>query len=377
MEKKLKHKFDLLSAYGRTEDGVEESHRIELCSIAMNTLIYLPDKSILPYSFEKFGQSLEEYLNNDSNLTDDVSYLICASFLKEYYLYKTKIDTDTNDIESSDVYKIWHDFKELTIPISENNPIFNDEFYRELKRDDTFLDSIYFCLSIKNNELEKKRTSYLDELNTKFSNLNRKLDENKQSLDAAMEVFSHKVEKSYSNVEILSKKLEEQETAFNFVGLYDGFNNLSKIKNEQKRNTYRFSIALGILLFLLPLISILCPNTIGLAKDVEFESNLLRVLPMLGLELILLYFFRIVLNRLHTLQTEIVQIELRKALCQFIQNYAKYAKEIRVLEDNKEVNILDKFENIIFSNILSNSDKVPSTFDGLEQLSNLIKEFKK
>ncbi|WGE48713.1 hypothetical protein [Actinobacillus equuli] len=156
MEKKLKHKFDLLSAYGRTEDDVEESHRIELCSIAMNTLIYLPDKSILPYSFEKFGQSLEEYLNNDSNLTDDVSYLICASFLKEYYLYKTKIDTDTNDIESSDVYKIWHDFKELTIPISENNPIFNDEFYRELKRDDAFLDSIYFCLSIKNNELEKK-----------------------------------------------------------------------------------------------------------------------------------------------------------------------------------------------------------------------------
>ncbi|WP_176672052.1 hypothetical protein [Mannheimia varigena] len=389
-KEKLKHKFNQLNVYGRTEDGAEESHRIDLCCIAINILIYLADKreSILPYSFEKFGQALERYLDSDSHLTDDVSYLICASFLKEYYLCRTKIDT--KDVESSDVYRIWDDFKELTIPISDKNPIFNNEFYKELKRDDTFLDSIYFCLSIQNsksNELKEKRMLYIKELETKFNSLNRTLDENKQSLDMAIEDFSHKIEKTYSDTDALSKKLDGYKTAFNFVGLYDGFNSLSEIKNKQKNNTFWFSIFLGSVLVVLPLVLILFHESIGyFFTDIKFELNTfkithefnwVRMLPVFGVELILLYFFRIVLNRLHVLQTEIVQIELRKSLCQFIQNYAKYAKEIRTLEDNKEVNILDKFENIIFSNILSNSDKVPSTFDGLEQLSNFIKEFKK
>ncbi|QLB17946.1 hypothetical protein A6B40_07730 [Mannheimia varigena] len=228
---------------------------------------------------------------------------------------------------------------------------------------------------------------YIKELETKFNSLNRTLDENKQSLDMAIEDFSHKIEKTYSDTDALSKKLDGYKTAFNFVGLYDGFNSLSEIKNKQKNNTFWFSIFLGSVLVVLPLVLILFHESIGyFFTDIKFELNTfkithefnwVRMLPVFGVELILLYFFRIVLNRLHVLQTEIVQIELRKSLCQFIQNYAKYAKEIRTLEDNKEVNILDKFENIIFSNILSNSDKVPSTFDGLEQLSNFIKEFKK
>lgn len=68
-----------------------------------------------------------------------------------------------------------------------------------------------------------------------------------------------------------------------------------------------------------------------------------------------------------------MQIELRQSLCQFIQSYADYTKEIK--ENN--AGSLEKFENLIFSNILSTPEKVPSTFDGLEQLANLMKELKK
>ncbi|HDR1868661.1 TPA: hypothetical protein SIC62_000746 [Pasteurella multocida] len=67
-----------------------------------------------------------------------------------------------------------------------------------------------------------------------------------------------------------------------------------------------------------------------------------------------------------------MQLELRKTLCQFIQSYADYAKEIK----EKDRSSLEKFENLIFSSILSDSEKVPSTFDGLEQLANLIKNIK-
>lgn len=64
-----------------------------------------------------------------------------------------------------------------------------------------------------------------------------------------------------------------------------------------------------------------------------------------------------------------VQIELRKTLCQFIQNYSDYSKNIK----EKDANSLEKFENLIFSGLVTNEDKLPSTFDGIEQLTKLIK----
>lgn len=103
-------------------------------------------------------------------------------------------------------------------------------------------------------------------------------------------------------------------------------------------------------------------------NDIGWEHTL----PIFGLEFVLIYFFRVVLTHYNSIQTQIMQIELRQSLCQFIQSYADYAKEIK----EKDGGSLEKFENLIFSSILSTPDKVPSTFDGLEQLSNLIKNLK-
>ena len=96
------------------------------------------------------------------------------------------------------------------------------------------------------------------------------------------------------------------------------------------------------------------------------------LMPYLGLEFILLYLFRVVLKHYNSIQTQIMQIELRQSLCQFIQSYADYAKEIK----EKDGTSLDKFENLIFSSIVSTSEQVPSTFDGLEHITNLIKSAK-
>jgi len=59
---------------------------------------------------------------------------------------------------------------------------------------------------------------------------------------------------------------------------------------------------------------------------------------------------------------QMMQLELRMALCQFIHNHA----------DDYE-----KFENIIFSPLVSSDDKIPTTFDGMEQLAKLVSEFRK
>ncbi|MGP1190579.1 hypothetical protein ACJ8KY_23530, partial [Serratia sp. CY54781] len=70
--------------------------------------------------------------------------------------------------------------------------------------------------------------------------------------------------------------------------------------------------------------------------------------------------------------SQINQIELRKSLCMFIQNYVEYSKTMKSGGNNT----LDKFENVIFSNILMSDEKLPSTFDGLDSIASIIKEIK-
>lgn len=67
-----------------------------------------------------------------------------------------------------------------------------------------------------------------------------------------------------------------------------------------------------------------------------------------------------------------MQLELRMTLCQFIQSYAEKSKELKVV--NKEG--FEKFENLIFSSIVSSDEKIPSTFDGMEHITNFVKNFK-
>lgn len=67
-----------------------------------------------------------------------------------------------------------------------------------------------------------------------------------------------------------------------------------------------------------------------------------------------------------------MQIELRQTLCQFIQSYAGYSSEIK----KQDAGALEKFESIIFSGVLSDPEKLPSTYDGMGQIGNLIKSIK-
>jgi hypothetical protein len=90
--------------------------------------------------------------------------------------------------------------------------------------------------------------------------------------------------------------------------------------------------------------------------------------PLLALELILLYFFRVVLSNFRGLQAQLLQLNLRVSLCQFIQSYSEYSSKIK----KTDASALERFEAIVFSAVTSNADKMPATFDGVEQLAKLV-----
>jgi len=170
-------------------------------------------------------------------------------------------------------------------------------------------------------------------------------------------------------VEELKNALNTYKTGFNFVGLYSGFENLKTTLEKRQFAQLFWLRIMGFITILLPVLELFLLN----ARTETISASLLIYLPLtVTIEILLIYFFRIILHSYNSTKTQKMQIELRQTLCQFIQSYSDYSKEIK----DKDPSALEKFENLIFSGIMSDPEKLPSTYDGMDQISNLVKSLK-
>lgn len=175
---------------------------------------------------------------------------------------------------------------------------------------------------------------------------------------------------SERKVNSLQEILTNQSNSFNFVGLSKGFGELEKtVKCELKTFKNRL-----IFFGLTTLIPIVLEFTSVNAGWISLESSnnislIVSAITSITATLLLLYFFRVTLRSADASRAQLIQIRLRMTLCQFIQNYAEYSTEIK----SKNSEALSKFENLIFSGLVSSDDKLPSTFDGIDQLGGLLK----
>ena len=286
-------------------------------------------------------------------------YCKCAYFLREYILY----------LESSDPYDYRYGVDELSLAhnkiLDDDHPFIDPRNSKRLnvikdKQLDIWILGYYFYgKSFKSFERyeELVKDSEKESLNIE------------SQIKLQKDVLSKFINDKKEAVDRLAKQLEQQKTAFNFVGLSQGFESLLKAKKNSQTIVLSLLFFIGIFLFI-PLFTYIELNQV---KDLSGDFlNWKMFLPFVSIELISLYLFRVILTHYNSIKTQIMQLELRQTLCQFIQSYVEYAKEIK----EKDGDSLEKFENLIFSSILSTPDKVPSTFDGLEQLSNLIKNLK-
>lgn len=175
------------------------------------------------------------------------------------------------------------------------------------------------------------------------------------------------IEEHKKEIEAASKLVQNIKTEANFVGLSAGFSGI-KSKKELELESLNVIIILFGALIIAPIIVEICFLYQKMA-DGELKIELAAItIPLVALELFLLYFFRISLTSAQEIKGQLLQLELRVNLCQFIQSYSDYAKEIK----SKDGKALEKFENLIFSPILMDGAKIPSTFDGLDQITKLI-----
>ncbi|EOC0067189.1 hypothetical protein ACI0ZV_001707 [Cronobacter sakazakii] len=237
-----------------------------------------------------------------------------------------------------------------------------DEFEEESKR------KIYSALlrlpvSILNKSLGKLNVEGYHKSLLQIESTEKKL--------ASMQID---LEKKIKRVERLEAQLKNQETAYNFVGLYKGFVKLGTMKSAELKESKRILLGLATVIPLLILAEVIYFALSG--KNDTTVTHIIKLIPLASLVLILLYYFRVVLSSFNSIKSQLMQIELRKSLCRFIQKYGEYSKEINANSKEGDRNPLAKFEDIIFSNIMASDDKTPSTFDGMEQLASMIKAVK-
>lgn len=91
----------------------------------------------------------------------------------------------------------------------------------------------------------------------------------------------------------------------------------------------------------------------------------LYLLPISAIELILVFYFRVVLGQFHSVNAQLLQLRMRLAVCRFLESYGEFREKNKALP-------FEKFDALVFSNLMPNADQVPSTFDGLEGLAKIF-----
>lgn len=257
-----------------------------------------------------------------------------------------------------------------------------EEFEREAKEQIQYACHampIAICKSVFNNaaigsvkalnsslkKIEQLQTKWDQELTGKKEAILEKIEQLQTKWDQELSEKEEEVNK-------LREALDEYKTAFNFVGLYAGFDKLAEEKIAEKKSTFRWLAVLG-LLAVAPIIGELAYVIRVGIEALSIEKMSLVALPTISLVALLIYYFRVLLFNYKSVKSQLMQINLRKALCRFIQSYAEYSREM----NEKNPGALARFEKIVFSEIMADEGNLPSMHDGVEQIANVIKSMKK
>ncbi|MDT8447497.1 MAG: hypothetical protein RRB13_11460 [bacterium] len=184
----------------------------------------------------------------------------------------------------------------------------------------------------------------------------------------------------------LHERIHQDARQLNFVRLSGGFLGLRGIKGGELKYRFLLMFALGIAMFAVPAVAwylnyrfidqfFTALLATGMIPDANplFWERIAAGVPFVVVEVLLVFVFRVLLGQYQSIQTQILQLDVRVSLLQFIEDYMKLKKE----GGETEREALGKLENLLFAPIISEGKGLPNTYDGLpelvKQISGLIK----
>ena len=142
-------------------------------------------------------------------------------------------------------------------------------------------------------------------------------------------------------------------------------------KKVQKRRWRILLIMMSVFLIIPPVYALWYGK--NMQEYTSIGAYLVHISPLLAIEGLFIYFFKIILQRYHNLNVEIMQIDNRVALSRFIIPYTEYLK---LQNPTFVAATLDKFNETIFKPIVNDSKDIPKITDGLSGLTQFIKSLR-
>ncbi|QKJ87423.1 hypothetical protein PMPD1_2481 [Paramixta manurensis] len=303
----------------------------------------------------------DKYLTEASLRDDPFVFLMALTrFLYEYEIY-------TDFVRINQGY-VWIEHENLTRLNSLDKKPFRDldfvfflnilpvRIIADLLQSDALRDTLSFSENI--NSLKGS----IEESNSFVS---KKIDENKSYLNGLNK-----------EVTSLADKLNDIKSSGNFKLLAKGFSTIKEGKNEELKFANRRSWIAMILLTAIPLVSMcLFWNRIadinqGTSQTISsfYFRDLFYFGPALTLELLILYFMRLFYSETKSLKAQLLQIDLRLNLCEFIHDYVATREKSTSVNTNES---WKSFESLIFSPLQATDDKIPAVLDGADAIAEL------
>ncbi|HBT3668346.1 TPA: hypothetical protein MBH79_004373 [Klebsiella pneumoniae] len=199
------------------------------------------------------------------------------------------------------------------------------------------------------------------EIKRGFSDVNKEADALKNNIEGLIKSAGATVQ----SLAEYDEKLKQYKSEYNFVLLSKAFSNLLKTKKAEYVTNHRSVIIFSSWLIATPLFALL--NHIYNFFPVEFNLNsLFYYLPILSLELLFFYFVRLYYIEGKAIKAQLLQIEQRLSLCEFIHDYVETKNNSGAEKESWSL-----FEKLIFSPIQVSSENIPSLLDGASSIAEL------
>lgn len=164
-------------------------------------------------------------------------------------------------------------------------------------------------------------------------------------------------------------ELKKLESEYNFVGLSHAFKGLLDRKLTDSRLGFAVVVLLGLAAIAVPFYATYS-NAFAQAMGSGWSPSAVAKLSALaGIEIVILYFFRVALSAYLLARSQVTNLQLRVALCTFIEGYLEFAAKAQAA---KATTAIAGFESLIFGGLPAGDSALPATIDGLEQITKLI-----
>ena len=181
-----------------------------------------------------------------------------------------------------------------------------------------------------------------------------------------IEALQEKTKRQIEKISDIQGKLTEYVGEYNFVLLSKAFVRMKGDKEKECRVARGWMNLYTAALIFIPIFILFSFYEKWLIIDATVK-HLMYAVPLLTLEILIFYFMRLYYSEVRSIKAQLLQIDLRLSLCEFVHDFINNKNESKGNADSWR-----NFESLIFSPIQMTADNIPSVLDGANAVADVL-----